>query len=47
MLLVSDINSGDLISPASWSSYDFYAVFAIRLAIRYIFCRSLHDFQYS
>jgi hypothetical protein len=44
---VSDINSGDLISPAGWSSYDFYAVFAIRLAIRCIFCRSLHGFQYN
>jgi hypothetical protein len=44
MLLVSDINLGDLVSFAGWSSYDFYAVFAIRLVICYIFCRSLHGF---
>jgi hypothetical protein len=29
MLLVSDINLGDLINSAGWSSYDFYAVFAL------------------
>jgi hypothetical protein len=44
MLLISNINLGDLVSPAGWSSYDFYAVFVIRLAIRYISCRSLHGF---
>jgi hypothetical protein len=44
---VSDINLGGLVSPAGWSSYDFYAVFVIRLAIRCIFCRSLHGFQYN
>jgi hypothetical protein len=47
MLLVFDINSEDLVSPAGWSSYDFYTIFAIRLVIRCIFCRSLHGFQYN
>jgi hypothetical protein len=34
ILLVFNINLGGLVSPAGWSSYDFYAVFVIRLAIR-------------
>jgi hypothetical protein len=47
MLLMSDINSGDLVSLADWSLYDFYAIFIIRLTIRYISCRSLYGFQYN